>query len=166
MRRVVFAVPGDLATPTGGYAYDRRMIAELAERGWNAEVLDVGSDFPRPSPAARATATERLAAIPAGATVVIDGAAVELPKRSPSVSTAAAVYELPLELDPLARRYAASIVFALLGIAVLVASFFMFDRLTPYRLWKEIIDEHNTALAILIGAIALGLSIIIAAAIH
>ena len=40
------------------------------------------------------------------------------------------------------------------------------DRLTPYTLWREIIDEHNTALAVLIGAIALGMSIIIAAAIH
>jgi glycosyltransferase involved in cell wall biosynthesis len=72
----VFAVPGDLATPTGGYAYDRRMIAELAKTGWHAEVLDLGSNFPRPRPAARATATERLAAIPAGAIVVIDGLAL------------------------------------------------------------------------------------------
>ena len=30
----VFAVPGDLDTPTGGYAYDKRMIAELRELGW------------------------------------------------------------------------------------------------------------------------------------
>jgi putative membrane protein len=33
-------------------------------------------------------------------------------------------------------------------------------------LWKEIIDQHNTALAILLGAIAVGISIIVAAAIH
>ena len=68
--------------------------------------------------------------------------------------------------DTLAANVIAALVFALLGITVLVVSFFLFDRLTPYRLWKEIIDEHNTALAILIGAIALGMSIIVAAAIH
>ncbi len=60
----------------------------------------------------------------------------------------------------------AAVVFAALGIAVFVAAFVLIDRLTPYHLWKEIIDEHNTALAILIGLISLGVSVIIAAAIH
>ena len=68
--------------------------------------------------------------------------------------------------DTFGANVIAAIVFALLGITVLVASFFAFDRLTPYRLWKEIIDDHNTALAIRSGAIALGLSIIVAAAIN
>ena len=44
----VFAVPGDLDTPTGGYAYDRRMIAELRELGWRPQVLDLGEGFPHP----------------------------------------------------------------------------------------------------------------------
>jgi putative membrane protein len=60
----------------------------------------------------------------------------------------------------------AAVVFAVLGITVLIIAFVVVDRLTPYTLWREIVDEHNTALAVLIGAIALGMSIIIAAAIH
>ena len=59
-----------------------------------------------------------------------------------------------------------SLVFALVGIVVLILGFFTFDRITPYHLWKEIIQEKNTALGIVVGAISLGISIIIAAAIH
>jgi glycosyltransferase involved in cell wall biosynthesis len=75
-RSFVFAVPGDLATPTGGYAYDRRMIAELADLGWRADVLDLGSGFPRPGPACRAAARALLAAVPEGRCIVIDGLAL------------------------------------------------------------------------------------------
>lgn len=60
----------------------------------------------------------------------------------------------------------AAVVFAALGIVVLFATFIVADRLTPYDLWREIVEKHNTALAILAGAFALGMSIIIAAAIH
>ena len=52
----VFAVPGDLGTPTGGYAYDKRMIAELRELGWRPEVLNLGEGFPRPNTLTRAGA--------------------------------------------------------------------------------------------------------------
>jgi len=59
----------------------------------------------------------------------------------------------------------AAVVFALLGIVVFAGSFFIFDRLTPYSLWTEIVERQNTALATLIGLISLGLGIVIAAAI-
>jgi uncharacterized membrane protein YjfL (UPF0719 family) len=60
----------------------------------------------------------------------------------------------------------AAIVFALLGILVFVGSFALLDRLTPYSLWREIVERQNVALATLVGLISLGLGIIIAAAIH
>src|SRR5262245_49228885 len=75
-RRFAFAVPGDLATPTGGYAYDRRMIAELERLGWRADVIDIGSGFPRPSADGRAIALARLAALPQDGCIVIDGLAL------------------------------------------------------------------------------------------
>jgi putative membrane protein len=59
-----------------------------------------------------------------------------------------------------------AVAFAFLGILVFVIAFILMDRFTPYNLWKEIVQEHNTALAILVGAMSIGISIIIASAVH
>jgi putative membrane protein len=67
--------------------------------------------------------------------------------------------------ETLAANVLAALVFALRGITVLLVTFVAIDRLTPYALWREIIDQHNTALAILIAGMAIGISIIVAAAI-
>ena len=68
-------------------------------------------------------------------------------------------------MDDLMQHLVAALVYALLGIVVFVLSFVVLDKLTPGSLWREIIDEHNTALAVMVGAISIGISIIIAAAI-
>jgi putative membrane protein len=60
----------------------------------------------------------------------------------------------------------AALVYAFLGMLIFVIAFIIMDKLTPYHLWKEIVQEHNMALAILVGAMSLGICIIIAAAIH
>jgi putative membrane protein len=59
-----------------------------------------------------------------------------------------------------------AVVFSFLGVLIFWVCFRLMDRLTPYLLWKEIIEEHNIALAIIVGAMSLGICIIIAAAIH
>ena len=74
-RRFAFAVPGDLATPTGGYAYDRRVLAELAELGWTVDLVALGADFPHPSEETLAEAETAFAALPDGLPIVIDGLA-------------------------------------------------------------------------------------------
>ena len=76
VKRFAFAVPGDLGTPTGGYAYDRRMIAELSDLNWQIDLLDLGEGFPWPNEAARIAARTQLLAMPAGRTIVVDGLAL------------------------------------------------------------------------------------------
>ncbi len=103
VKRLAFAVPGDLATPTGGYAYDRRIIAELETLGWNIDVIDLGDGYPRPDAAKRAAAQELLAKIPQGHPIVIDGlafgvlqeTAASLHKRNPLI----ALVHHPLALE-------------------------------------------------------------------
>lgn len=56
--------------------------------------------------------------------------------------------------------------FAALGILIFLVAFIVIDKLTPYHLWKEIVQEHNTALAVLLGAMSIGICVIIAAAVH
>jgi glycosyltransferase involved in cell wall biosynthesis len=101
--RLTFGVPGDLATPTGGYGYDRRIIRELRQLGWQVDVVDVGDGFPFPSVAQRATALAILAAVPAGCPTVLDGLAFgALPEAGALRSRAPliALVHQPLALDP------------------------------------------------------------------
>ncbi len=75
MREAVFAIPGDLATSTGGYRYDRRIIEELRHLGWNVRVLALPGDFPSPSGASLRKTEELLAATSEEAPVFFDGLA-------------------------------------------------------------------------------------------
>ncbi len=76
IRRIAFAVPGDLSTPTGGYTYDRRIIGELRRLGSGVDVIDLGEGFPRPNAETRAAALAKLAAVPRGSAIVVDGLAL------------------------------------------------------------------------------------------
>ena len=59
-----------------------------------------------------------------------------------------------------------AVVYSVLGIVIFSLAFVVIDRMTPYDLWKEIGENRNTALAILVGAMCLAVSIIIASAVH
>ena len=59
-----------------------------------------------------------------------------------------------------------AIIYAAIGIVIFAGAFLIIDKVTPYNLWKEIVQEHNTALAILLGAFSIGICIIIASAVH
>jgi putative membrane protein len=60
----------------------------------------------------------------------------------------------------------ASVVFSLLGIAVLVITFFIVEKITPQKLWKEVIEKNNTAVAMMASAFIIAMAIIIASAMH
>ncbi len=59
-----------------------------------------------------------------------------------------------------------ALLYAGLGILVFIAAFSAVSKIVPFDLWKEIVHEHNVAVAILAGAVALGLCWIIAATMH
>jgi len=103
VNRTAFAVPGDLATATGGYGYDRRIIAELQVLGWQIDVVSVGDGFPQPSAEQRAVALARLEDLPQGIPVVVDGLALgALPEAAEKIAQRAPLVALvhhPLALE-------------------------------------------------------------------
>ncbi len=60
----------------------------------------------------------------------------------------------------------ASVIYALIGVAIFWLSFLVLDIITPYKLWEEIVEKQNRALALVVAAMSLGICIIVAAAIH
>ncbi|PSJ38946.1 DUF350 domain-containing protein [Allosphingosinicella deserti] len=59
-----------------------------------------------------------------------------------------------------------TLLYAGIGIVVFVVGFIILDLLTPGKLWEQINERQNNAVAIFAGLVALGLAIIVAAAIH
>jgi putative membrane protein len=59
-----------------------------------------------------------------------------------------------------------SILFALIGVIIFWLCFIIIDKITPYDLWGEIVEKQNVALGVVVAAMCLGISIIVAAAIH
>jgi uncharacterized membrane protein YjfL (UPF0719 family) len=64
-----------------------------------------------------------------------------------------------------ARPVVDSLFYSILGTIVLGLSFYVIEKVLPFSMRKEIADDQNTALGIILGAFVIGLSIIIAAAI-
>ena len=62
--------------------------------------------------------------------------------------------------------FAGSIIYAIMGVIVFWICFIIIDKITPTDLWREIIEKQNQALALVVAAMCLGISIIVAAAIH
>jgi glycosyltransferase involved in cell wall biosynthesis len=68
-------VPGDIELRTGGYGYDREIIAGLRALGWQVDVHALDDSYPFPCDDGRRHAARTLAALPDGALVLADGLA-------------------------------------------------------------------------------------------
>jgi glycosyltransferase involved in cell wall biosynthesis len=72
---LVFAIPGDIETRSGGYGYDRRMIAELRKLGWQVDHMRLPDGFPAPSADELEMVARQFAGLPEKSLVLVDGLA-------------------------------------------------------------------------------------------
>ena len=73
---------------------------------------------------------------------------------------------MPVWVETLGRNLANAAVYTLFGVVVFAIAFVVMTKLTPFSVRKEIEEDQNTSLAIIMGSIVIGLAIIIAAAVH
>ena len=71
-----------------------------------------------------------------------------------------------MDLPPLLKAVIATLVFVGIGFVTFLLAFLVMTKLTPFSIRKEIEEDQNTALAVLMGSVIIGLAIIISAAIH
>lgn len=71
-----------------------------------------------------------------------------------------------MKLENLAEAAVSSAVFAGIGVAVFGIAFWIMTAVAPFSVRKEIEEDQNTALGIIMGAVILGIAMIISAAVH
>lgn len=59
-----------------------------------------------------------------------------------------------------------SLLYSVIGVLILCLTFWIIDKLTPYQLWKELIENRNQPLATVVAGMFIAIAIIVAAAIH
>ena len=73
---------------------------------------------------------------------------------------------LIVEFDKLLPVLATTLIFVFIGLVIFVLAYLIVVLVAPFSVKKEIEEDHNTALAIIIGAMIIGIAMIIAAAIQ
>jgi len=59
-----------------------------------------------------------------------------------------------------------SILYSAIGVAIFLVAYKLMERFLPFNVDKELAEDHNTAVGIVIGSVMIGLAVIIASAIH
>jgi glycosyltransferase involved in cell wall biosynthesis len=102
-RSCIVVIPGSIDTRSGGYEYDRRIVAALRSIGWTVDVRELNGNFPWPTAAALADAARTLDDIPDGTLVVIDGLALGAMPEEAAVAARrlriVALVHMPLAAD-------------------------------------------------------------------
>ena len=73
---------------------------------------------------------------------------------------------LVVPLESLLPVVVTTVVFVVIGLIIFAVTFFIIAKATPFSVRKEIEEDHNVALAIVIASVILGSALIIAAAVH
>jgi uncharacterized membrane protein YjfL (UPF0719 family) len=68
--------------------------------------------------------------------------------------------------NPMLNVFLNTLIYTVFGVIVFGVSFWIMVKISPFPIRKELETDHNTAVAILMGSVILGLAIIIAAALH
>jgi uncharacterized membrane protein YjfL (UPF0719 family) len=71
-----------------------------------------------------------------------------------------------MDLSPALHTFLVTLAWTLFGMIIFGVAFAIIVKITPFSMRKEIEEDQNIALAILVGSVMLGLAIIIAATIH
>jgi putative membrane protein len=71
-----------------------------------------------------------------------------------------------MKLDQLGDVLVTTTAISLVGILVFCLAFFVMDKLSPFSLRKEIEEDHNMALAIIMAAVVIGIALIVSSAVH
>ena len=68
--------------------------------------------------------------------------------------------------DPFAKLVVTTVVFTMVGLVFFALAFWVIVKVSPFSIRKEIEDDQNTSLAIIIGSVIIGIALIVAAAVH
>jgi len=71
-----------------------------------------------------------------------------------------------MTLTPMMQTFLSTLVYTIFGVIVFGFAFWIMVKVSPFSIRQELETDHNTAIAILMGSVILGLAIIIAAALH
>lgn len=71
-----------------------------------------------------------------------------------------------MNLSPMLQTFVSTVAYTVFGVIVFALAYWAMVKVSPFSIRQEIETDHNTAVAILMAAVILGLAIIIAAALH